>query len=194
MNIVINRERDISVLKNSKYHRNNIFINKYYHKNVVSCGIIMYKKINDKYYYLCVHPGGPYFKYKDKNTWSIPKGVVENNESLKETACREFEEETGIKITKELKSKLIYIGYVKQKGGKIVHGWVLEDPLTDRVLDLHSDTFTMEFPKHSGNIKEFPEVDKLKYISSTEIRYKLNTAQIDFINRWEKYKLNEIKS
>lgn len=188
MNILINQKRDISVLKDNTNNKNIFHKNRYYSKNVISCGIIMYKKIDNKYHYLCVHPGGPYFKYKDKNTWSIPKGVVENNESLKETACREFEEETGIKITKDLKSKLIYIGYVKQKGGKIVHGWIFEDPVDNRVLDLKSDTFTMEFPKHSGIIEEFSEVDKLKYISSNEIKYKLNVAQVDFIQRWEKYK------
>ena len=38
----------------------------------------MYRRIKNKYHYLCVHPGGPYFKNKDKNCWSIPKGVVEN--------------------------------------------------------------------------------------------------------------------
>jgi predicted NUDIX family NTP pyrophosphohydrolase len=180
-NHVVEFKRNFDVLKSNDRHMKK----EHYKRNVVSCGIITYKLINHEYYYLCVHPGGPYFKYKDKYAWSNPKGVVETNESFKETACREFEEETGIQITNNLKSKLIYVGYIRQKGGKIVHGWMLEDPIENRELMCVSNYFQMEFPKHSGNIIEFPEVDKTCYFKSNTARYKLNVAQAEFINRWE---------
>ena len=73
---------DITNNKNTKYDWNFDNDTNKKKKNLISCGIIMYRILNDKYYYLCVHPGGPYFKNKDKNCWSIPKGVVENNESF----------------------------------------------------------------------------------------------------------------
>ena len=119
-NHVVEFKRNLDVLLSDDRHKKK----EHYKRNVVSCGIIMYKLINHEYYYLCVHPGGPYFKYKDKYAWSIPKGVVETNERFKETACREFEEETGIKITNELKSKLIYIGYIRQKS---IEKWIQEE-------------------------------------------------------------------
>jgi hypothetical protein len=108
-NHVVEFKRNLDVLLSDDRHKKK----EHYKRNVVSCGIIMYKLINHEYYYLCVHPGGPYFKYKDKYAWSIPKGVVETNERFKETACREFEEETGIKITNELKSS----GELEMVGG-----------------------------------------------------------------------------
>lgn len=165
--------------QNKKYSKG------YKKKNLISCGIIMYRLIDKDYYYLCVHPGGPYFKNKDKNCWSIPKGVVENNESLKDTACREFSEETGITLSREIKNQLLYLGAVRQKGGKIVHAWVISDPSPDEKRDYKSNTFTMEYPKNSGNIVEFPEVDRIGFFISEEAKDKLNPAQSEFIKRWE---------
>ena len=167
--------------------------NTFRNNKLISCGIIMYKNIDFQNYYLCVHPGGPYFKNKDQNCWSIPKGVIENNESLKETACREFTEETGIYLTQDNKNQLLYIGAVRQKGGKIVHAWVIADPNPDTERIYKSNSFTMEYPKNSGTIVEFPEVDKVEYFISQEAKDKLNPAQSDFIKRWEtilKNKLN----
>lgn len=165
--------------QNKKYNKG------YRKKNLISCGIIMYRLINNEYHYLCVHPGGPYFKNKDKNCWSIPKGVVENNESLKDTACREFSEETGINLSREIKNQLLYLGAVRQKGGKIVHAWVIADPKPQDKRDYTSNTFTMEYPKNSGNIVEFPEVDRIGFFISEEAKDKLNPAQSEFIKRWE---------
>jgi predicted NUDIX family NTP pyrophosphohydrolase len=176
---------DTNSLDTKVEYSNKSFNVTYRRKNLISCGIIMYRIINSKYHYLCVHPGGPYFKNKDKNCWSIPKGVVENNESLKDTACREFTEETGITLSKELKTELLYLGAVRQKGGKIVHAWVVEDPEPDLERDYKSNTFEMEYPKNSGNIVEFPEVDKIDFFISETARDKLNPAQSEFIKRWE---------
>jgi predicted NUDIX family NTP pyrophosphohydrolase len=145
----------------------------------------MYRIIGNDYYYLCVHPGGPYFKNKDINCWSIPKGGVEDNESLKDTACREFSEETGISLSQETKNKLLYLGAIKQKGGKTVHAWVIKDPEPLNNYNFHSNTFTMEYPKNSGIICEFPEVDKVNFLSSFEAKQKLNPAQSEFIKRLE---------
>ena len=46
---------------------------------------------------LLAHPGGPLFKNKDDDTWTIPKGELEPGEAMLEAAKRKFEEETGIK-------------------------------------------------------------------------------------------------
>ena len=44
------------------------------------------------------HPGGPYFQHKDDGYWTIPKGEVEEDEALLQTARREFREEVGLKV------------------------------------------------------------------------------------------------
>ena len=56
----------------------------------VSAGAIVYTIANSKPYYLviCNHEGD----------WGFPKGHREENESIKETASREIQEETGIKV------------------------------------------------------------------------------------------------
>lgn len=36
-----------------------------------SAGILLYKRVNDKYYVLLAHFGGPYYKNKDKGAWSL---------------------------------------------------------------------------------------------------------------------------
>ena len=59
---------------------------------VKSAGIIMVRNTNQGLRFLCIKPGGPW-----KNmAWSIPKGGVEpDDKTLKDTAMREFGEETG---------------------------------------------------------------------------------------------------
>jgi predicted NUDIX family NTP pyrophosphohydrolase len=56
----------------------------------------MYRIHEGKLQMLLAHPGGPFFKYKDDGAWTIPKGEIEQDEDLLETAKREFEEETGV--------------------------------------------------------------------------------------------------
>ena len=62
----------------------------------ISAGLLMYRIYDGKLQVLLAHPGGPYFKNKDEGAWSIPKGEVEPDEDLLDTAKREFEEETGV--------------------------------------------------------------------------------------------------
>jgi predicted NUDIX family NTP pyrophosphohydrolase len=44
---------------------------------------------------LLVHPGGPFWRNKDRNSWSIPKGEFGDDETAEAAAVREFEEQTG---------------------------------------------------------------------------------------------------
>jgi predicted NUDIX family NTP pyrophosphohydrolase len=41
-----------------------------------SAGILIYRKKNGKIQIFLVHPGGPFWKNKDLNSWSIPKGEI----------------------------------------------------------------------------------------------------------------------
>ena len=88
-------------------------------------------------------------------------------------------------MSKDTQNQLLYLGAVRQKGGKIVHAWVIPDPNPEKERDYTSNTFTMEYPKNSGNIVEFPEVDKIDFFVSEEAKDKLNPAQSEFIKRWE---------
>ena len=137
-----------------------------------SAGILIYRKKNGKIQIFLVHPGGPFWKNKDLNSWSIPKGEVENEEDLKNTALREFEEETGIVLTDEDKEKIFYLGEVKSKN-KIVYVFALEKDLGDNI-EIRSNLVKTEF-------EEFPEVDKGEYFDLEVAKEKLVSYQKELI-------------
>jgi predicted NUDIX family NTP pyrophosphohydrolase len=127
---------------------------------------------------LLVHPGGPWFANKDAGAWSIPKGEPAEGEDLIDTARREFQEETGVKLKDD---NLLPLGEVKQKAGKVVHAWAFEgdcDP--DRIV---CNTFRMQYPPGSGQWRTFPEVDKAAFYDLAAAREKINPAQAAFLDR-----------
>jgi 8-oxo-dGTP pyrophosphatase MutT (NUDIX family) len=63
-----------------------------------SAGVLLYRRRDDNWQVLLVHPGGPYWKAKDLGAWSIPKGEFEPAEDPLESAKQEFAEETGLVI------------------------------------------------------------------------------------------------
>lgn len=141
----------------------------------VSAGLVMYRIRDRQCEVLLAHPGGPLFQNKDEGFWSIPKGEVEPGEDLLETACREFEEETGI----QPKGPFLALGPIKQKGGKVVYAWAFEgdcDPTT-----IQSNRFTMEWPPRSGRHAEFPEIDRAEFFDLSAARHKIKPAQWDLI-------------
>jgi predicted NUDIX family NTP pyrophosphohydrolase len=137
-----------------------------------SAGILIYRKKNGKIQVFLVHPGGPFWKNKDLNSWSIPKGEIENEEDIKNTALREFEEETGIVLTDEDKEKIFYLGEVKSKN-KIVYVFALEKDLGDGIK-IKSNLIKTEFG-------EFPEIDKGEYFDLEVAKEKLVSYQKELI-------------
>src|SRR5690242_18981597 len=119
----------------------------------ISAGLLMFRKKNNSFEFLLVHPGGPFWKNKDDGAWTIPKGEAHPEEDLLARAKIEFKEELGI----EAPGNFISLGSIKQKGGKTVHAWAFEGDLPDG-FELRSNTFEIEFPPRSGKFKEFPEV------------------------------------
>lgn len=128
---------------------------------------------------LLVHPGGPFFRNKDDGAWSIPKGEVEGDEDLLETARREVEEEIG--VTPE--GPFIPLTAVKQKGGKTVHAWAVEGDCHPQAVA--SNTFTTEWPPRSGRQAEFPEIDRAEFFDLATARRKINAAQAALIDELE---------
>jgi predicted NUDIX family NTP pyrophosphohydrolase len=145
-----------------------------------SAGILLHRGEGDSLEILLVHPGGPFWAKKDEGAWSIPKGELDDGEESRACALREMEEEIGssLGLTPE---RLTELGEVRQKSGKIVHGWGAEgdfDPAT-----LCSNTFAMEWPPRSGKEHEFPEVDRAEWFAPEQARLKINPAQAAFIDR-----------
>lgn len=142
-----------------------------------SAGLLLFRWRGGILEVFLVHPGGPFWAKKDLGTWSIPKGEYSNGEDALTTARREFEEETGIRP----KGKLIPLIDIEQRSGKLVKAWAFEgdcDP-----SKLHSNTFTMEWPKKSGMMREFPEIDRGAWFPIPVARTKLLASQIGFLDQ-----------
>lgn len=125
---------------------------------------------------MLVHPGGPYWAKKDKGAWSIPKGLVEENEPPLEAAKREFKEETGFAVAGDF----VELGALKQPSKKIVHAWALEKDLD--ITKIVSNTFELEWPKNSGVIKKYPEIDRGVWFEIGEAKLKILQGQQKFLD------------
>ena len=134
-----------------------------------SCGIIPFR-INDngQYEFFVGHPGGAYNAKNDY--WALLKGGCENeDDSLEETAIREFQEESSYMLTDEDKKHLVYIGFVKQNPRKTVHAFAL--PIDD--IDCEKC--------HSNLCPDgvTPEIDKYRWMTWNELSKKThNTHQV----------------
>jgi predicted NUDIX family NTP pyrophosphohydrolase len=142
-----------------------------------SAGILLYHCRNDELHVLLVHPGGPFWQKKDLGAWSIPKGLFDQDEKPQDAARREFKEETGYDVN----GNFIDLGEVKQPSGKVIHAWALEGDID--ASRITSNTFTLEWPPHSGRQQEFPEVDCGEWFNIQMARKKINKGQARFLDK-----------
>lgn len=148
-----------------------------------SAGILAYRITNEELQFLLVHPGGPFWAKKDDGAWSIPKGEIGENEDPISAATREFEEETGFKISGEMKELLP----ARLKSGKRVIAWACEFDFDN--TKIVSNKFKLEWPPNSGRYVDFPEVDRAEWFSPEEAKLKINPAMVSLIEevmRWFK--------
>ena len=145
----------------------------------VSAGILMYRRGEAGLDVLLVHPGGPFWRYRDLGAWSIPKGELDNGEDPEEAARREFTEELGITATGRLRP----LGQVRQRGGKIVLAYALEGTLDAGAM--RSNEISIEWPPRSGRIIQIPEIDRAEWFPLTLAREKILLSQQPFLDRLE---------
>ncbi|MEM1972073.1 MAG: NUDIX domain-containing protein [Nitrososphaerota archaeon] len=142
-----------------------------------SAGILLYRRKSGRIEVLLVHPGGPFWMGKEDGAWSIPKGIIEEDENPLEAAKREFKEETGFEVDGEF----IDLGEVRLSSGKTIRVWALEGDIdAEKII---SNRFSMEWPKGSGRTQEFPEVDRAAWFSLEEAARKIHQGQRGLLDR-----------
>lgn len=124
------------------------------------------------------HMGGPFWSRKDVGAWSIPKGEHGPDEPPLDAARREFFEEIGVPVPA---TAFLPLGRVTQAGGKIVTVWAAEGDLDASTTV--SGSFAMEWPPHSGVLREYPELDRTAWQSADRARALLVRAQATFVDR-----------
>jgi predicted NUDIX family NTP pyrophosphohydrolase len=136
-----------------------------------SAGLLMYRRRGGQVEVLLIHPGGPFWARKDDGAWSIPKGEFTDEESAFDAALREFQEETGFTASGEF----VPLVPIRQAGGKIVHAWIVEGDCD--AATIRSNTFSMEWPAHSGRWQTFPEADRAGWFTLAQAQVKILDSQ-----------------
>ncbi len=145
-----------------------------------SAGVLLFRRADSGgVELLLAHPGGPIWARKpDEGSWSIPKGLLDADESEWDAARREYLEEIGSPVPD---GPHIDLGEVKLKSGKTVIGFAVEGDLD--VTTVVSNTFEMAWPPRSGRMQSFPEIDRAEWFDPETAKKKLNPAQAVFVDR-----------
>ncbi|WP_320772852.1 NUDIX domain-containing protein [Streptomyces sp. CRN 30] len=125
------------------------------------------------------HMGGPFFARREQGAWTVPKGEYEPDEPAWDAARREFEEELGLEPPEG--ADAVPLGEVRQSGGKTVTVWAVEADLDPAAVV--PGTFRMEWPPRSGRIQEFPELDRVAWLTLDRAREVIVKAQTAFLDR-----------
>ena len=145
----------------------------------LSAGILLFRRDGDDLLVLLIKPGGPFWRNKDVGAWMIPKGAIEHGEAPAEAALREFEEETGTRLT----SIPIPLAKVRQAGGKWVEAFAIEGNLD--VRSIHSTEFEMEWPPRSGRLRRFPEAEEARWMTLAQARAMMLPSQLPMLDALE---------
>jgi predicted NUDIX family NTP pyrophosphohydrolase len=141
----------------------------------ISAGILVYRLTSGVLEVFLVHPGGRFWAKRDRGSWSIPKGELEEGAGLLQTAKREFREETGLPI----EGDFIELTPLRQPSGKLVHAWAVNGEIDPSCVK--SNMFSMEWPPRSGKQARFPEVDRAQWFALPEAFERLLPGQRGFL-------------
>jgi predicted NUDIX family NTP pyrophosphohydrolase len=144
----------------------------------LSAGLLLYRERAGVVEVLIAHPGGPFWARKDDGAWSIPKGEYSEGDDPWAAARREFAEELGLRAPD---GPRLDFGPAKQPSGKVVTAFAVLGDLD--VTDARSNTFEVEWPRGSGRLREFPEVDRVDWFPVAQARAKLLKGQRVFLDR-----------
>ena len=145
----------------------------------LSAGVLLFRQQDGATQVLLIKPGGPFWRNKDAGAWMIPKGAVEAGEVPAEAALREFEEETGTKLS----SVPFPLAKIRQSGGKHVEAFAVEGDLDPAAV--RSNEFEMEWPLRSGRMQRFPEVVEARWMTFAEARAMMLPSQLPLLDALE---------
>jgi predicted NUDIX family NTP pyrophosphohydrolase len=144
----------------------------------LSAALLLYRVVDGAVEVLIGHPGGPFWARKDDGAWSIPKGEYVEGEDPWSAAQREFQEELG---KEPPDGPRVEFAPLRQPSGKIITAYAVRGD-----LDLDgtvSNTFELEWPKGSGKVREYPEIDRVGWFSVAEARSKLLKGQCPLLDQ-----------
>ena len=148
-------------------------------------GVLLYRRSPQIEVFLG-HMRGPFWEDKNEGAWVIPTRQMDKGETLIDVAVRGCHEEVGLKVDPKNMQEL---GFVRMPNGAKVHAWAYEvAPGTE--ITISSNTFDLEWPKGSGEIRQFPEVDRASWFDLEEAAKMITEIQSAFLRRLETLRSN----
>ena len=145
-----------------------------------SAGLLLYRKQGDGLRVLLGHMGGPLFTHTDAGAWTVPKGEPRPEENLLQAAFREFEEEVGMRPHGDP----WLLAPIVQRNGKRVHAWAMEADLDmNRFV---SKRFAWEWPPRTGTIQQYPELDRIAWLTVDEACHLATAGQAPLFREVER--------
>lgn len=139
-----------------------------------SAGVLLFRRVRSEAVEVLIgHMGGPFWSRKDSSAWSIPKGLIEPGEDALEAALREFDEEIGQPAPH---TDFVRLGDFVYLSGKIVTIFAGEGDVD--VTEVTSLPVTVEWPRDSGHMITFPELDRAEWCSIEVARPRLVKGQV----------------
>jgi len=146
--------------------------------SVVSAGILLFRRRADAGLEVWIaHMGGPFWAGKEAHAWSLPKGEYTTDEDPWLAARREFAEEMG---TPAPPADYVRLGAFRQPSGKVITVFAAETDFAPE--EIRSNTFPLEWPRGSGRIQQFPEIDRAAWATETEARNLLVRGQVPILD------------
>lgn len=112
----------------------------------------------------------------DANVWSIPKGLLEPDETHHEAAVREFHEETKIVIEIDTLEELEPVLYAH--GKKHLHPFVHRSKHTHDKFDPVCESMVMR-----NGVPAFPENDDFMWVTLEEAKALIHPTQIACLDK-----------
>ncbi len=146
--------------------------------SVRSAGILLYRQDPASgLQFWIAHMGGPFWARKEARAWSVPKGEYTGDEDPWAAAQREFAEEMGVPAPV---ADYQLLGSFRQPSGKVITVFTAgSDFAPERIV---SNTFALEWPKGSGVITDFPEIDRAEWATETDARTRLVRGQLPILD------------
>ncbi|MET3811863.1 NUDIX domain-containing protein [Arthrobacter sp. UYEF3] len=145
---------------------------------VRSAGLLLYRRTTDSLLEIWIaHMGGPFWARKDEAAWSLPKGEYTGDEDPLAAAHREFAEEIG---TPAPAVDYFPLGSFRQASGKVITVFTAEADFQPG--QIVSNTFPLEWPRGSGVVRQYPEVDGAAWVRETDARTKLVRGQLPVLD------------
>ncbi len=106
-----------------------------------------------------------------ENVWSIPKGLLEPDETHENAAVREFFEETGIEIDIILLEALEPVIY--PHGKKHLHSFVYKSDMEHTAFNPVCESMVIK-----PDVEPFPENDDFRWVTLEEARELIHLTQV----------------